>query len=153
MEHTGEDTVLKSCHHSFTRMSTILEKEYSIVIYRTSYLSLVTLSYALYRKSRMAIFPGTVFLTSINYWRNPTNSWRRFIDINAVVLSLLYHLYVSWYAEYGTQYYIVCSVAAAFYPIGYYYHNKKDYWSSTYSHVLLHIVANLANIILYSGTV
>lgn len=134
-------------------MSLILEKEYSSLIYKASHISLLTFAYALYRNSKMAVFPGVLFLTSINYWRNPTNSWRRYIDINAVTFSLIYNLYISRHAEYGTQYYITCSVAAAFYPIGYYYYNKKDYWSSTYSHILLHIFANLANIILYSGTI
>ena len=33
----------------------------------------------------------------------------------------------------------------------YYLYKKKYYWSSTYVHCMLHIMANISNMVLYSG--
>ena len=32
-------------------------------------------------------------------------------------------------------------------------YKKKLYWKSTYSHCMLHLIANIANIVLYSGRI
>lgn len=133
-------------------MDTILDKEKSRYIYNTSYLLLISTFYAIYRNHYIiATSPGIVFLTSIHYWKHPDYSYRRYLDMVLVKLSLAYHCYVSYTAEYGTRYYIIISIAITFYQIGNYYHSKKDYWKSTYCHMLLHILANVANIALYSG--
>ena len=72
-------------------MTTILNKEQANYIYHASYLSLCSCLYATYRNYYdFAFVTGIVFLTSINYWRNPINSYRRYIDITAVNTALFY---------------------------------------------------------------
>jgi len=133
-------------------METILPKEHYTLIYKTSYGILLSFLYGLYRGYyRAAICPAAVCITSVNYWRYPVNGWRRYLDIAAVCTSLSYHLYIAYNAEHGRQYYIIIGSAALTYPIGYYYQFKGDYWMSTYLHILLHALANIAAIVLYSG--
>lgn len=135
-------------------MTPILDKTQYMCIYRISYLSLLSFAYALYRTHyHLALVPGSVFLTSIHYWKYPTYSYRRYLDMVVVKISLFYQLYTAWNAEYGNAYYTIMTVALAFYPLGVYYYNKKDYWNSTYAHMLLHLLANIGNIVLYAGSV
>jgi hypothetical protein len=37
------------------------------------------------------------------------------------------------------------------FPLGIYFYKKKQFWKSTISNSALHIVANLSNMLLYSG--
>jgi hypothetical protein len=41
--------------------------------------------------------------------------------------------------------------AVSFYPLGYYYYNRNRNWESTYAHCMIHVIANIGNIVLYSG--
>ena len=133
-------------------MDTILDKEQYIYIYNTSYLSLLSFIYAIYRNHyNLAAVPGSVFLTSIHYWKKPDYSYRRYLDMAVVKTALVYQHYIAYNAEYSKIYYTIFLLAMASYPIGIYYYNKKDYWKSTYAHILLHLLANIGNIILYSG--
>ena len=65
--------------------------------------------------------------------------------------SLVYQLYRAYYSQYMAIYYTIMMVAVSFYPLGYYYYNRDRYWESTYAHCMIHIVANIGNIVLYSG--
>ena len=59
-----------------------LQKEQTTIIYNISFLSLGSSIYAIYNGYYyMSIYPGGVFLTSINYWRKPDYSWRRYLDM------------------------------------------------------------------------
>ena len=40
-----------------------------------------------------------------------------------------------------------------FYPLGIYLYNKQLYWESTYAHSMVHIISNISNLILYSGSI
>ena len=133
-------------------MNTILDREQYICIYKISYLSLFSCIYAIYRQHyNLAIVPGSIFLTSINYWRKPTYSYRRYLDMTVVKIMLLYQHYMAYNAEYANIYYIITLIAILSYPLGIYYYRLKYYWKSTYAHILLHILGNLGNIVLYSG--
>jgi len=133
-------------------METILTEEQSSYIYRISYLSLISFVYALVTKQYTVILvPGSVFLTSIHYWKRPDYSYRRYLDMFVVKSALLYQTYMAYGAQYSYEYYTFICLALSLYPVGIYYYKKKDYWKSTYAHMGLHIVANIGNIILYSG--
>ena len=54
-------------------------------------------------------------------------------------------------SNYAIIYYIITGTALSFYPIGIYYYKKGDNWKSTYSHMMLHLLCNVGNFILYSG--
>jgi len=135
-------------------MKTILDKNQYILIYKTSYLSLCSFCYALYNvQYKLSIVPCMVFLSSILYWHNPINSWRRYLDIVVVNICALYQFNFAFRSTYAIPYYIISCIGICFYPIGIYYFKKNNYWKSTYSHILLHIFANFANILLYSGNI
>jgi hypothetical protein len=101
----------------------------------------------------LSICPGGVFLTSINYWRYPDYSWRRYLDMTYAKLALIYQLYRAYKSQYMLQYYLIMIVAVSMYPLGIYYYKKKSFWYSTYAHCALHIIANIANMVLYSGRI
>ena len=108
--------------------------------------------YALYKEHYdLALVPAGVFLTSVNYWRNPTYSWRRNLDIVYVKTGLSYQIIRAYGSEYDKLYYIVVFLGISSYMLGIFYYKKKLYWHSTYAHIMLHILGNISNIILYSS--
>ena len=135
-------------------MECILHPEQYKMIFNVSFLSLGTSIYAIYNGYYgLSICPGGVFLTSINYWKYPDNSWRRDLDMTYVKFALIYQLYKAYGSQYMVQYYTIMFVAVSMYPLGNYYYNKKQFWLSTYLHCLLHIFSNIANVFLYSGQI
>ena len=132
-------------------MSHLQPKQYK-TIFRISFLSLGSSMYAVYnRHYLLSLCPGGVFLTSINYWRKPEHSWRRTLDMTYVLLALMYQLYKANRSEYRIQYYTLTLIAGSMYPLAIYYSRQKRYWHSTYAHCGIHVIANIGNIVLYSG--
>lgn len=130
--------------------STILLPEQSYFIWKISHLSLFTALYALYTGHYdLAICPGGVYLTSILYWRYPDYSWRRYLDMSYVTFAVSYQSIRAYNAKHANLYYATMGASMCFYPIGVYYYNKHKYWHSTYAHSMLHLGANIANMILY----
>jgi hypothetical protein len=131
----------------------VLEPDQCKMIYNLAYLSLCSSLYATYNQQYLlACCPGGVFVTSIYYWSKPTiNTPRRYVDMCYLSSSLIYQLYRAYYSQYMTIYYTIMAFAVSFYPLGYYYYNHNRYWESTYAHCMIHIVANIGNIVLYSG--
>jgi len=135
-------------------MKYVLYPEQYKIIYNVSFLSLASSMYAVYNGYYyLAMCPGGVFLTSINYWRHPDYSWRRYLDMTYVKLALIYQLYKACGSQYMVYYYSIMLIALSTYPLGIYYYNKNMYWHSTYLHCSLHIISNIANIVLYSGKI
>jgi hypothetical protein len=131
----------------------VLEPNQCKMIYNMAYLSLCSSIYATYKQQYLlACCPGGVFITSIYYWSKPTfNTPRRYIDMCYLSSSLIYQLYRAYYSQYMTIYYMIMAFAVSFYPLGYYYYNRNRYWESTYAHCTIHVIANIGNIVLYSG--
>lgn len=130
----------------------ILYPAQSKCIWRVSFLSMLSCSYALYRGHyALALVPGGVLMTSLNYWRKPTYGWRRNLDITFVWSALIYQNIRAYHMKNAVPYYHLMIFGASLYPISNYLHKKKYYWSSTYVHCMLHIVANISNMVLYSG--
>ena len=135
-------------------MVCILPRKQYKMIYNMSFLSLGSSMYAIYNGYyKLAICPGGVFLTSINYWIHPDYSWRRYIDIAYVCGAISYQLYKAYGSQYMIPYYSLMCVGCSMYPLGIYYYKKKLLWHSTYAHCALHLIANIANIVLYSGNI
>lgn len=135
-------------------MDCILYPEQYNIIFNISFLSLGSSIYALYNEHyTLSLSTYGVFLTSINYWRKPDYSWRRYLDMIYVKSALMFQLYKAYNSEYMIEYYTLMFFAISFYPLSIYYYKKKLYWYSTYAHCALHIVSNIANIILYSGKI
>jgi hypothetical protein len=126
-------------------------KQYSY-IYKISFLSFFSSLYAIYRGYYdLALVPGSVFLTSINYWRKPDYSWRRYFDVFIVLLVFTYQNIRAYKAEYMYTYYTLITISVFFFFFGIYLFKINEWWYSVYSHCLLHFFANLSNFILYSG--
>jgi hypothetical protein len=132
----------------------ILQTEQCNFIWKVSFLSLFSAIYAGYKGHYdLILSPGGVFLTSILYWIKPDYSWRRTLDISYVKLAVTYQIIRAYRAEKAYLYYATLSSSIFFYNLGVYYYKKKQFWRSTYCHSILHFLANISNIILYSGYV
>ena len=101
----------------------------------------------------LSICPLAVFFTSINYWHKPVYGWRRNVDIICIFIALSTNILHSIKAQNGLLYRCITTIALLFYPISWYLFNNKYVWTSTIAHSMIHIVANIANVILYSGVV
>jgi membrane protease YdiL (CAAX protease family) len=106
--------------------------------------------------ARLAIIPASVFTTSIFYWRNPIhNSWRRKLDVAVVLSGLSYQSY-HVYTQYNTlvtrqSYAALIGMCGSCYLTSCYFMKRGQVWSATYAHASIHIIANIANIIVYKG--
>lgn len=134
------------------RSTLILSYEQSYFIWKASFLSLFSAIYALHNGYYdLALVPGGIFLTSINYWRKPDYSWRRHLDMGYVKCALTYQMIRAYNAEYAKLYYATLFAGVCFYPLGIHFYRRKLFWHSTYAHSMIHVVANVSNVILYSG--
>jgi len=129
-----------------------MDPDQAAVLWRSSWLSGVSCLYALYNGNfYLAPFPAIVCITSLNHWKEyREGSWEQAIDIFCVNISLVHHLTVAYYTDVYIPYYTLISIAALCYPVSYYYYFKNDTWTSTYYHCALHVIATLANLVLYS---
>jgi hypothetical protein len=102
----------------------------------------------------MGIIHSGVFLTSINYWRNPVPGWRKNIDIGYVCLSGMYHILRSQNAEYEKYARFGCLCSMVSFITGVYkYVYKKDVDKSIKWHGACHVFGHGSIILLYSGIV
>ena len=133
-------------------METIIEYKYYIQIYRVAHLFSITSLYALYNGHyNLAICPAATFLTSIHYWKKPDYSYRRYLDMAVVNSVFVYQHYMSYNAQYANIYYTICFIAKISYLVGRYYRYNKNTFGSTCCHIGVHVLANIASIVLYSG--
>ena len=51
----------------------------------------------------------------------------------------------------AVPYYRVMGIASLLYPTSIYLYKESYWWWSTYAHCMLHIIANIGNVVLYSG--
>ena len=125
----------------------------SSILLKTSSTTIVSTWYAFnQRQYDFTLLNAIVLFTSINYWRDPKYTcMRRYIDIASVLSSLIYHMWQAYQSQRALQYYTITGLGMCFYHLGCVHYNDKDYWRSAYSHSVLHILANLAQIMLYSG--
>jgi hypothetical protein len=121
----------------------------------TSILSAIV-AYSRPTTTRLAFIPASVFTTSILYWRNPIrNSWRRKLDIAVVFSGVSYQSY-HVYTQYSTplirqSYTALIGMCASCYLLSDYFMKRGRLWDATYAHASIHIIANVANIMVYKG--
>lgn len=130
-----------------------VQKSQSTFLFYMSNMALFSGSYAVYQGYYdLAACAYVVWLTSLNYWRLPDYSWRRYFDITCVNIALGYHMFHAYRNTNATAYYAVVSLGISFYFIGVYFFYKQDSWASTVCHANVHLFGNVANTILYAGT-
>lgn len=132
----------------------ILPRKYYSILYASSYLSLISVVYASYREYyTLSCIPGSVFLTSILYWQRPDYSWRRTVDMAVVNTALVMNCYVAWWAQRGWFYYGITSFAVCLYIVARELYKRGYLLESTVCHAGLHLFANIANLVMYSGNI
>ena len=134
-------------------MTEILHRNQYVYLWHMSWLAFYSGLYSVYRAQPwyIVVCPFGVWLTSINYWRKPDYSWRRYLDIVYVHCAVFNHICYAYYSQYKYQYYFLLSIGIMYYHLGCYYYSKNNYELSTICHGRLHIYANLANMVLYCG--
>lgn len=130
----------------------VVSKEQANVLWISSWLSLGTGLYAI-RKKQYVLGASTllVFATSLNYWRKPTHSWRRLMDILCVHAAFFLHLYRVAPTSYMKTYYKRAFVIVMLYPLSLYLHRKRLSWLSVYAHCCLHMMGNGINLSMYKA--
>jgi len=123
-------------------------------LFYLSFLSIFSGCFALYRGYwDLACVPLGVGLNSLNYWRKPDYSWRRYVDMAYVAISCLWQSLRALDAENRMAFYTILGISiSAFYP-GTVYHKKGRLVISTGLHSVVHIGGNISNIVLYAGFV
>ncbi len=111
--------------------------------------------------AHFTMVPASVFATSLLYWRDPVrDSWRRKLDMAVVSTGLTHHTYYAVYSPAFTNFPAITQafltlvgVSMISYGISQYYLRRRQYWPATYTHALIHLIANIANLVLYYGTI
>ncbi len=131
----------------------VMPKSQADYLFYTSFSALVGSLYGFYKKqyiNSLGVF--LVFLTSINYWKNPVYGWRRNIDIITSILGLSINVLSSPGHPRCLKLNLMLFMSLLFYPLGFYFQNKSIHLSA-FSHSLIHIVCNLVCISYYSDCV
>jgi hypothetical protein len=135
-------------------MTLILDKKYSQWIYYTSFNLIIISMIGLYNNyylNTISVF--SVFLTSINYWRNPIKGFRRNIDIMVVCLSITYNSYYVYDCAYGHYYISMIILGIIIYIFSGLLHTKKYFGLSTLLHCNVHLLSNIANYLLFTNKI
>ena len=124
-------------------------------LWYTSWLFLFNSCYTVYlNKYDFTVFPGAIFVTSINYWRNPRfNSWERTLDVACVYSSVADNIFRSFGAEYSKTFYMYIVIGLFSYLLSNYNHRQNRLYVSSFFHSLVHVFGNVAVWYLYSGYV
>jgi len=132
----------------------ILPPQFSRHIFNASFLCFLSGIVAIYREYYdLAFVPLSVGFTSVIYWIHPDMSWRRTVDISVVQIGLMYQIYRAWNAEHMLLYYSFTGTGILCFIPGVFLFKQKHYCTSTICHCLLHIFANIGNVLLYLGDV
>ena len=130
----------------------ILHRRQYMAIYYVSHLLLVPLIYAIYKGQYIIGLGGLVVLaTSLDYWKKPDYSYRRYIDIVMVVIAISIQTYICKKSVYFREYLYMMIFGIVIFIIGAQHYKNGQLWHSTYSHIIFHLIANISNIVLYSG--
>ena len=96
---------------------------------------------------------GIVYITSASYWVNPDNSYKRYIDIFAVQLSIYYHWLRAIESNKSLSFYILSIMSSFFGLKAFDEYKNQHYRISTLYHMLMHIGTNMSLHILYTSKI
>jgi hypothetical protein len=93
-------------------------------------------------------------MSSINFWRLPDYSWRRYVDFAVVKLCILYqNIYLVRGAENARAFYGIFSVGVLAYALSFYFHGIGKILLSVYVHICMHTLSALGCMYLYTGAI
>jgi len=124
-------------------------------LWYSAWMFLATSGYSIYQeKYTFTIWPGGIFITSLNYWKKPRfNSWERTLDVSYVYSSIGYHLFRSLGAENANYFYLYFFIGFMCYLLSNYNLDKKRFYVSAFLHSMVHLFSNIAAMYLYSGEI
>jgi hypothetical protein len=121
-------------------------------LFKVSFITLSSVVYAYFQEYYdISLNAFIVFCTSINYWRKPMRDWRRTLDISYVRFAILYLLVRSYHSKYNIACYSIFVITLSSYLLSMYFGRQQMYWHAVYSHSMIHLLGNIANILLSSG--
>jgi hypothetical protein len=130
----------------------LIRPEEAYFLWKTSWICVISSAYAAYRGHWSLVpVPAGVFTTSLLYWSRPNVAWRRKVDMTYVLSAFMYQNYMAWGAEYVIPFYALSVITCACYPVSNHLFRAGRRWESMYFHAAMHVLANICNIILYSG--
>lgn len=139
-------------------MSQVIQlPEYTQLIFRSSFLSILSVISAwnnrCYDNFALA---SLVMCSSILYWRDPVDGWRRRLDMMAVNGTVLYQvfysaLFIEDIAVRAIYWCIVVSAIECYLLARYYGRVLGDFEVASQCHVGLHLLGNVSNLILYNS--
>jgi hypothetical protein len=128
--------------------------EQSRVIFTVAWSSLFGALTAWHKGHTDLIFvPGGIWATSLLFWWHPTYSWRRSLDMTVIQTGLWYQVVRAANAEYAFAYYVITGAAVSCYGLGWLFYLRRQTWAGTLCHAMVHVLGNIANVILYNGYV
>ena len=122
-------------------------KKHSNLLFSSSFLFLISciLSF-IYNIYDYCFLLFCLFFTSINYWRKPTLSLRRNIDICCAIVSFTYHKY-TLFSNINIISIICLYIGISFYFFGIFLSRNEKIFMSVVSHMLFHFFTNMSCII------
>jgi len=127
---------------------------YTNILYYTSYIYFFNAIYGLSNHIYdLASYTGLVWLTSINYWSNPTIKYNYYLDIITVRSGIIYHLFRALDATNYFYFYIIFITGLLFYIPARYFCSKEQYFISTIFHANMHIITGISLFYLYSNKI
>uniref|UniRef100_A0A6C0I7B0 Uncharacterized protein n=1 Tax=viral metagenome TaxID=1070528 RepID=A0A6C0I7B0_9ZZZZ len=124
-------------------------------LWYTSWLFLTSTFYSIYQaKYAFAIWPGGIFITSLNYWKKPRyNTWERTLDVGYVYSSIAYNFFRGVGCQNSYKFYLYFWIAFVCYLLSNYNHRQKRLYISALLHSMVHLFGNISTIYLYSGEI
>ena len=126
---------------------------HAYLVWYTAWLSLGSAAVAAYMGHTHLVFvPATVWLTSILHWSNPQSGWRHTLDVWTVRVVLLWQIWYALWMRTGIYYFLITAMGILLYLIGWDLHTNGLHKEGMIYHCGLHLLANMANIVLYVGS-
>ena len=120
----------------------VVPKTHANYLFYTSFFSLLSSIVLFYKKSDNYIYTLSIFITSLNYWRNPIYNWRRNIDMIVIFLSF-FIIGIKFYIQSKLMDILPTTIISfLFYVISNYFQDKYIH-ISTFFHSLIHIYPNI----------
>ena len=120
----------------------VIPKTHANYLFYTSFFSLLSSMFLFYKKSDNYIYTLSIFITSLNYWRNPIYNWRRNIDMIVIFLSF-FIIGIKFYIQSKLMDILPTTIISfLFYVISNYFQDKYIH-ISTFFHSLIHIYPNI----------
>ena len=152
-------TILNELNKQHKLNEYLVEKNHGIILLISSFSFGLNSIYGYYNylyhnmKFNEILFTNTIlFLTSINYWRNPKYGLRRNIDITVAVINFFYNHTVISDCCYSWIYYTGMTGVAGFYGLSWLCHNMNRNLSCFF-HFMVHTSVNIANLAVFSGLI